>query len=342
MFSKFDQDLILQKIGGSWLKLYQKKVFITGATGFIGKWLIGSLLLANRTYSLGCTITVLTRNSQVFRESNVQLGNSPEISFIDDDVRFFSYDNKNYDFVIHAATDIAQSNSSLHTFDVCTLGTRSVLDFAIKSNASNFILLSSGAVYGKQPVELNSIPEGYSGMPARLGNQSAYGLGKVSAEWMTSQYSLHYGLNIKIARCFSFIGPFLPMDKHFAIGNFIKDAISGRSITINGDGSPIRTYLYSADLAIWLWKIILDANDGDIFNVGGDREISIRELADLVGNLVNPRVKITTRMNPVEGALPERYVPDISSAKNKLGLHPTVSLESSIQKTSEWFRESLK
>lgn len=342
MFDTHDQDHILQQVGNSWLKLKQRNIFITGGTGFVGKWLIGSLLLANKIHSLDCKVTVLTRNSRIFRESNEYIANDPAVSFIDNDVRFLTYDNAEYDFIIHAATDVAFSNSPIDTFDVCSLGTRSVLDFAINSTACNFLLLSSGAVYGKQPPELNSISELYNGTPDRLSDKSAYGLGKISAEWMASQYSRTYKLNTKIARCFTLCGPYLPMDKHFAIGNFITDAIAGNSIVINGDGSPIRTYLYSADLAVWLWRILLDGDNGDIFNVGGDRQISIEKLANIIRDLVNPKVQIIVKNKITEHVLPERYVPDITFAKNKLGLFPTVSLEKSIERTAKWLTEKAK
>jgi dTDP-D-glucose 4,6-dehydratase len=90
---------------------------------------------------------------------------------------------------------------------------------------------------------------------------------------MTSYYDRTYALNTKIARCIAFVGSYLPMDKHFAIGNLLKDALTGNSIVINGDGSPIRIHLYSANLAVRHWRILLDGGSGDIFNVGGDKQI---------------------------------------------------------------------
>lgn len=337
MFNKHDQDHILKQVGNCWFKLERKNIFISGGTGFIGKWLIGSLILANKIYSLNCKVAILTRNSQVFRNSYDYIANDPAVSFIDNDIRFLTHDSKEYDFVIHAATDVSLSNSPIDTFDVCSIGTRSILDFAIKSKASNFLLLSSGAVYGKQPPELNSIDELYNGIPDRISEKSAYGLGKICSEWMTSEYNRKYGLNTKIARCFSFVGPYLPMDKHFAIGNFIKDAITGGSIVINGDGTPIRTYLYSADLAVWLWRILLDGDKGDVFNVGGDRQISIEQLATLIKDLVNPKAKIIVGNKNVKNIFPERYVPDINLAQKKLGLFPIISLDKSIENTTKWF-----
>ena len=284
----------------------------------------------------------MTRNSRRFSELNEYIANDPAVSFIDNDIRLLSHNSKRYDYVIHAATDVAISNTPIDTYDVCSIGTRLALDFAIQSKASNFLLLSSGAVYGKQPSGLNSLSELYNGIPDRISDQSAYGLGKISAEWMVSKYSSTYGLNSKIARCFAFVGPYLPMDKHFAIGNFIKDAITSNTIVINGNGSTIRTYLYSADLAIWLLRILLEGRNGDIFNVGGDRQISIENLAKLVGDLINPRIQIVKEKKIVSHNFPDRYVPDITLAKNRLDLFPIISLENSIESTAKWYLEKFK
>jgi nucleoside-diphosphate-sugar epimerase len=337
MFSEKDLDHILQQVGGSWLKLKNKKIFITGGTGFIGKWLVGSLIYANDVYSLDCKITILTRNPDFFIDSYEYISTNSIITFLNDDVRLLKNINSKFDFVIHAATDVTLSNPAIETFDVCTIGTRNVLEFSINSEANNFLFLSSGAVYGKQPPELNSISELYNGIPDRTSSQSSYGLGKIIAEWMVSQYSINFGLNTKIARCFAFVGPYMAMDKHFAIGNFIKDCIIGNSIIINGDGRPVRTYLYSSDLTIWLWRILLEGNKGDIYNVGGNHQISIEELAILTKNLINPCASIILSKDKNNNSLPERYVPDINLAKNKLNLSPLITLEESILKTTEWF-----
>ena len=342
MFSQHDQTHIIEQIGDSWVKLKEKKIFITGGTGFIGKWLTGSLIRANDVYSLDCKITILTRNSNLFRASNSYISNSPIVSFLDDDVRTLKKSNEKYDYVIHAATDVALSTSAFDTFDVCYNGTRNILEYSINSDASSFLLLSSGAVYGKQPYELSSMSELYNGFPNRMSDKSAYGLGKISAEWMASQYSQKFGLNTKIARCFAFVGPYMPMDKHLAIGNFIKDCIIGNSISVNGDGSPIRTYLYSADLTIWLWRILLDGNNGDIYNVGGDKQISVEELAILVKKLINPSACIKLMREKNDNIFSERYVPDINLARINLNLLPIVSLEQSILSTSKWFMQQIK
>lgn len=327
---------VFDMVGPLWENFRGQRIFITGGTGFFGKWLLESLLYANLQLDLGCRITVLSRNPAVFAKKNPHLSIPELVSFVTGDVRDFIYPAGQYKFVIHAATDIVAPTNSLDLFSSCVDGTRHVLDFARLSGCADFLLISSGAVYGRQPEDVDAIAENYAGAPDPLKTKSAYGEGKRCAEWLANAYGEEHHFNIKIARCFAFVGPHLPRDKHYAIGNFIRDALADKEIDIEGDGTPYRSYLYAADLAVWLWTILLRGSSGAAYNVGGNEAITLAELAQRVTRLAGSNKKITvkTRRNPFKAG--DRYVPDVQKAEHELGLQTWIALDDAILRTLKW------
>jgi dTDP-glucose 4,6-dehydratase len=215
-------------------------------------------------------------------------------------------------------------------------GTERALQFAAACGARKFLLTSSGAAYGPQPSTMTHVPETWLGAPDPLSPASVYAEGKRTAELLCALYHRNGSLECKIARCWAFCGPHLPLDQHFAIGNFIGDVLAGRPIQIQGDGTPRRSYLYAADLAIWLWTILFRAPSLTPINVGSDQDVSILELAQTVTATLNPETEIRTAREPVPGAPPLRYVPSIDRARDLLRLDVTVDLAESIRRTAQW------
>ena len=136
------------------------------------------------------------------------------------------------------------------------------------------------------------------------------------------------------------MGPYLPLDQHFAIGNFIRDALLGRPIAVKGNGSPYRSYLYAADLAIWLWTIFLRGRSCQPYNVGAADSCTIAELAKQVAEL-GGNVPVMIAQPTCASVLPERYVPDVSLAFGELGLNAWIPLEQAIEKTISWQRKAM-
>lgn len=159
-------------------------------------------------------------------------------------------------------------------------------------------------------------------------------MGKLAAEHLCAQYAAQHGLEIVIARCFAFVGGDLPLNVHFAIGNFIRDALWSDEIIVSGDGTPIRSYLDQRDLAHWLMTLLQDGKAGEAYNVGSDRAISIADLAHLVRDLVSPEKPVRILGEPMGNVERSRYVPDISKIYRHLGLRPTYTLEQSILDTA--------
>jgi dTDP-glucose 4,6-dehydratase len=149
-------------------------------------------------------------------------------------------------------------------------------------------------------------------------------------------YAKQYGFEATIARLFAFVGPRLPMNAGYAVGNFIRDIMAGDSIQILGDGTPYRSYLYAADLAVWLWTILMRGESGRPYNVGSDEAISIADLARVVVEATGSNSKIEIARTPVPGAAAARYVPCVERARTELGLRPIVSLTEGIRRSQEW------
>jgi Nucleoside-diphosphate-sugar epimerases len=188
----------------------------------------------------------------------------------------------------HAATDAsADLNDSdpLRMFDTIVEGTRRALDFALACKTERFFFFSSGAVYGAQPWDLAHVPETHLGAPDLTTHRSAYGEGKRAAEMLCTIAARQHGLDIVTARIFALLGPLLSLDIHFAAGNFIRDAMAGKTIVVEGAGRAVRSYLYAADLTVWLWAMLLRAPAGVIYNVGSEESVSIAELAERVARL---------------------------------------------------------
>lgn len=336
---KVDLDHILEHTQGLWDELRGRRLFITGGTGFFGCWLLESLAWANDKLGLNVQALVLTRNPDAFARKAPHLANHPAISFHVGDVRNFVFPEGPFSHVIHAATEASaklNAENPLLMFDTIVAGTRRTLDFAVHAGAKKVLLASSGAVYGRQPPEMTHIPEDYNGSSDPLDPKSAYGEGKRAAEMLCCLYAQQHGLEPKIARCFAFVGPYLPLDTHFAIGNFVRDALRGGPIQINGDGTPYRSYLYAADLAIWLWTILCKGESCRPYNVGSEQAITIAEVAGIIVRAFPYKIDVCIAREPPPGQAAERYVPSTRMARETMKLQKHIDLPDAIRRTAQW------
>ncbi|MBI4454618.1 MAG: NAD-dependent epimerase/dehydratase family protein [Acidobacteria bacterium] len=336
---------VLAHTTGLWEELRGQRIFITGGTGFFGCWLLESFAWANDRLELDASALVLTRNPDAFRQRVPHLASHRAVEFLTGDVRTFDFPPGNFSHLIHAATESSarlNEEDPLLMFDTIVQGTRRTLEFARRCGVKKFLLTSSGAVYGKQPSKLTHIPEDYQGAPDPAASLSAYGEGKRASELLCALYAKQYGVETKIARCFAFVGPYLPLHIHFAIGNFIYDALLEGPIRVNSDGTPYRSYLYAADLVIWLWAILFTGQTNRPYNVGSERDVSIADLARAVRKALNCMSEIRVARQPKEGKLAERYVPSTRRAQAELGLNQTVDLADAIMRTAAWYRGARK
>lgn len=341
-----DLDEVLAHAGAAFAALRNARIFITGGTGFFGHWLLETLLHANRELDLQVEATVLTRNADRFRTGSPHIANSRIVKLLQGDIRNFRFPDTPHTHIVHAATDAGGGQHTQKPYALAESiidGTRRVLHFAQHTGAKRMLYTSSGAVYGRSTT-LPQTPETYLGASDPLLLQSSYDEGKRMAEHLCVAYSQGTALECAVARCFAFVGPHLPLDQHFAIGNFIGAAIADRPITINGDGTPRRSWLYMSDLAAWLWTLLAAGSPHRAYNVGSAEAYSIAEAARLTANTLRPHptdreastlpVGIGGKSRP--DAPLNSYVPSIDRANKELGLRVTVPLSEALVRTAEW------
>ena len=298
-----------------------KRIFFTGSTGLLGKWLLEVLRETE------ATLVLLTRNPESFCR-NFPAVNSMPVTFVSGDVRDFVFPEGYFDYCIHAATPVLSGNqwpSSSQLSSIIIDGTKRVLEFAESAGLQRLVYVSSGAVYGHQPSDSERLNETFPCNPF-----TPYGKGKLIAE----ELCLESKIDCIVGRCFAFVGPHMPYDAHFAIGNFIGNCLRGEPILIKGDGTAIRSYMYGSDLAEWLLIMLLSDLKNEIFNIGSDHAISIYDLAYFVRKTLsrkNPIVFARKKTNSIKNS--SRYIPSIDKARGKLDLKLKVELKDSILKT---------
>ena len=337
--SAADRDHMVGLAEADFRALAGSRLFITGGTGFFGTWLLEALAAANARLGTGITATILSRDPDQFARRSPHLAANPAFLWWRGDVRSFPPPPGNFDHIIHGATAASaalNSQSPREMFDTIVHGTERVLEFALGAGAASHLFLSSGAIYGPQPPNLAAIPEHHPGGPDPGDPRSAYAEGKRAAELLCA---LTPGLPTKVARCFAFIGPHLPLDAHFAAGNFLRDALAGRDIIILGDGRPLRSYLYAADLVVWLLAILVRGQAGRPYNVGSDQAVSIADLAHLVARQHSQPPPVTILGTPGQGPA-ERYIPDIARARQELGSELSIDLAAAIARTWRWLNST--
>jgi dTDP-glucose 4,6-dehydratase len=303
MVEQADLEHVLDHTRDLWDELRGERLFITGGTGFIGSWLLDTFEYINDKLNLGASAVVLTRG---------QHENRPGITFHRGDVRDFEYPEGAFPFVIHGAVESSTDTWADNQFTVIAKGTQHVLDMAERAGTDKLLFLSSGIAYA---------------------GDSPYASGKRVAEILCDYADLP---SVVIARLFCFLGPYQPLDSHFAIGNFIRDGMAGGPIRVKGDGTPQRSYLYAADLAIWLWTLLFRGASWQPYNVGSEDAVTIAELAHRVATAFTLGVKIEIEKQAVPGKVAERYVPASTADGSSLGLRQWIGLDDAIKRTIRW------
>ncbi len=333
-----DYDFMLDRLETDFRARHDSHWFITGATGLFGKWILEALLKANQHFDTKFRITALSRNPEKFKVVMPHL-NHPNLNWIQGDATSFTFPNEPIDFMIHAAAEVQNINANSpskilmqqleaanHFIELCRINPKAKVLFT-----------SSGAVYGQIPSDMVYVAESYFGAPDVSKKNAAYGEAKRASELLFHSAKLEFDLDFKISRTFAVLGAHLPLDSHFAIGNFIGQAIKQQPIQIMGDGTPTRSYLYMAEHTSWIFKILFHGTTTRAYNVGSDDSRSILEMAQAVSaEFPNSTIQVADQAKPNQSI--SRYVPNIDRIKTEFGLSIEISLQEAIKRTIHWWQ----
>lgn len=306
---------------------------ILGGSGFFGKSMLDAYkrgLLCNQCID---QITIVSRHATDLRILHPELMD-PSVHLVNADLSSCET-LPSADFVVHAAasTDAARyalypeeerNNLLKGTGHFCKIA-RSCLQ------KSKILFVSSGAVYGDYPHDLEYITEEYPMLTGDrvLSDKRIYTLAKRECEGLIQSLGTD-GFDVSIARCFAFVGKYLPRDQHFAIGNFIRDGLNRKPIQVKATSSVFRSYMHGDDLSQWLMKIVLASSpSAPVFNVGSDEAISIQDLGCKLALFFG----VEASLAPINSENINRYVPSIDKAKSQLGLKLSKNLDQSIKDT---------
>ena len=316
----------INQLGGS-------RVLLTGGTGFVGKWLIEAAQIACDNGAADFEIVVPTRDLSAPHAVETREIGFKNLSLVEGELLTDNLDIGKVDAIIHAATPASAALNESNPIEMTRINTQSMqaaLKFA--ENKTPFLFTSSGAVYGNQPQSVTHISEKQNQPYSEL--TSAYAKGKQLAESICMQAAEVGSCTPIIARLFTFSGYYLPRDTHFAIGNFVQNVLDRKPILINSDGQARRSYLYGADMAIWLWSALAKKKSPHPLHISSENSTSILELAQAVARVsateLNfiPEIKVAiTNANPDTF---HQYVPANRITKSYLNVQEWTSLETGI------------
>ncbi|RKY91274.1 MAG: SDR family NAD-dependent epimerase/dehydratase, partial [Ignavibacteriae bacterium] len=278
-----------------------------------------------------CIDKLITRNT----DNIAHLSGNVNFSFVKHDVTDYIFLPGNVDFILHfasPASPVDYLQLPIQTLKVGSLGTHKALGLAKEKNAK-FLLASTSEVYGDPTVHPQS--ENYWGNVNPIGPRGVYDEAKRFAEALTMAYQRYHGLETRIARIFNTYGPRMRKNDGRALPNFLKQALTGRPITIYGDGKQTRSFCYITDQVEGLFKLLV-SDENEPVNIGNPEEISVQSIAEEIVKLTGSKSEIVFEELPVDD--PKVRQPDISKAKLKLGWEPKVSREEGLQKTFKYFK----
>ena len=307
------------------------RTLVTGGAGFLGSNLCEYLL--DKGHEVICMDNLITGSKQ-----NISGIKSSNIRFVNHNVSEFIKLDGDLDYILHfasPASPIDYLELPIQTLKVGALGTHNALGLAKAKNAV-FLLASTSEVYGDPLVHPQ--PEEYWGNVNPIGPRGVYDEAKRFAEAITMAYHRTHGINTKIVRIFNTYGPRMRINDGRAIPNFLKQALTGKDLTVYGNGSQTRSFCFVSDLIEGIFRLLMSEQNNPV-NIGNPNEMTIQCLTDKILQATGSKSKIVQVPLPEDD--PKTRQPNITLAKTLLDWEPKVSLDEGLKPTLKYFKEQL-
>jgi dTDP-glucose 4,6-dehydratase len=335
-----DLDAVLDRTRSIWTELNGARVLLTGATGFVGTHMLESVRHARERTGADVRVVAPARNPAKLHDRLPWTKNAAWLEVPRGDVREFVMPAGAVDLVIHSANTASPAAIGADPEGIARMvveGSTRIHELAAMAGARRMLQVSSGSVSGAHFTPSRPIAEDDPGVPLGETPGAHLARAKGDAEQALLEAAKQRGPEIVFVRGFALAGPWLPLDSDFAFGNFVGAALRGGPIVVSGDGTPVRSYLYSGDMVAWLWAMLLRGVNGRPYNVGSSHAVTIGQLAHRIATLVGGAVQVNG--TPAAGAPAHWHVPDTTRVRAELGLAETVSLDDAIVRTARWWSE---
>lgn len=351
-----DLEYINEKLKEEFSRIEGKKLLITGGAGFLGYYLVQSVLFRNAQMDLSRQIdlTVYDNFIRGLPDWLKELQNDSGLTLVRHDITEpLPKKIDDFQYIVHAASiasPIFYRRHPIKTMDANVHGLRFLLEYCLQQKDKGkaveaFLFYSSSEVFGDPTPENIPTPETYNGNVSCTGPRACYDESKRYGETLCVNFATQHDLPIKITRPFNNYGPGLKITDRRVLPDFARDVLNDMDIVMYSDGSPTRTFCYVADAIVGHYKVLLKGRNGEPYNIGVDNpEISMAELANKVINiskdLFGYEGKLVKQPNKEKDYLvdnPNRRCPQIDKAISELGYAPGISLEEGLKRTLLWY-----
>ena len=329
-----------------------KRLLIVGGAGFLGYYLVQSVLHFNQTAAAPIRLTVYDNYIRGVPAWLSALKGTANLELVKHDIsQPLPSDIPDFQFIVHAgsiASPIYYKKYPIETMDANVNGLRSLLEYAKArkdkpGKVEGFLFYSSSEIYGDPTPDMIPTPETYRGNVSCTGPRACYDESKRYGETLCVNFVQQHGIPIKVARPFNNYGPGLKITDTRVLPDFARDVLNGRDIIMKSDGSPKRTFCYVADAVTGYYKVLVKGKPGEAYNVGVETpEISVLELAEKVTalgrELFGYKGKVVKKVD-AEYLIdnPERRCPIIVKAREHLGYHPTILVDEGLRRSLTWY-----